>query len=302
MSSSSDPAQRLAQVAALTAHIAQTAGLDCRLRTALEELDKRLGYSHTMLLVPEAEERLIMLACRGYPSGGVGAELRLGEGAIGVAAARRIPVHIANVTRGLNMVRAAQARPEGSAPAKIPFPGLVSVMSQVAVPAVVDDTLVAVLYAEDTRVGWFSEPDVQCLQIIASQLAIHVLHAADDEAALGRAEVPISRGPSELVVRYYEADSSVFFGDEYVIKSLPGRILRKLLREHLSDGRTEFSKKELRLDPELKLPAVRDNLDTRLILLRRRLEERFPFARIEATGRGRFKLTVQAGIQLEEHA
>jgi GAF domain-containing protein len=54
----------------------------------------------------------------------------------------------------------------------------------VAVPAMIDDKLVAVLYAEDARVGRFSEIDVHCLQIIASQLAAHMAHAAEDDVVL----------------------------------------------------------------------------------------------------------------------
>jgi adenylate cyclase len=300
MSDSDLPEARLAALAALTTRVAQAAGLDCRLRTTLEALDEALGYGHSMLLVPEDDERLVMLACHGYPSGGVGAELRFGEGAIGIAAERRLPVQISNVPRAMLMMHAVRARTNAATGPTIPLPGLANAMSQIAVPAVVDDKLVAVLYAEDGRPGALSALDVHCLHIVANQLALHILHAPDDDALLTASEAPRACPQRELVVHYHDADGSIFFGDEYVIKSLPGRILRKLLRALIAEGRTEFSKKELRLDPELKLPPVRDNLDTRLILLRRRLEERFPFVRLEANGRGRFKLTVDARVELRE--
>lgn len=208
---------------------------------------------------------------------------------------------IASVVRGVQMMKAARDRSVDSSPKTIVLPGLVNVQSQVAVPGLADDALVLVLYAEDTRAGRFSPADRHCLQIVANVLAAHIAHSAEDDATVGESGVPVERSPDEIVVRFYEGDGSVFFGNEYVIKSLPGRILKKLLVEHLTSGRTEFTKKELRLDPELKLPPVRDNLDTRLILLRRRLEERFPFVRLEPTGRGRFLLALEARVALEEH-
>lgn len=302
MASAPEPGNQVARLAALTTGIARADGLDARVRAALDGLDVGLGYGHTMLLVPEGDERLIMLASRGYPRGGTGAELRFGEGAIGVAAARRLPVSISNVPRGLQLMQAVQVRAEALPRRSIALPGLADVNSQVAVPAVVANRLTAVLYAEDARPGRFSATDVHCLQIVADALAPYLAETAEDETPFGENEAPAPDGPAELVVHYHDADGSIFFGDEYVIKSLPGRILRKLLREHLSTGRTEFSKKELRLDAGLKLPPVRDNLDSRLILLRRRLEERFPFLRIEATDRGRFRLVLASRVRLEEHA
>jgi adenylate cyclase len=43
--------------------------------------------------------------------------------------------------------------------------------------------------------------------------------------------------PRAIEITYYQADDSVFADGDYVIKGVPGRILWKLLREHVAVGR-----------------------------------------------------------------
>jgi len=101
-------------------------------------------------------------------------------------------------------------------------------------------------------------------------------------------------------VRHYLANNSVFVGDSYLIKGVAGAILGKLLREHTRQGRSDFTNRELRLDPALRLPDLSDNLEARLVLLQRRLAENCTNIRIEKTGRGRFRLRLERPIALEE--
>jgi adenylate cyclase len=100
-------------------------------------------------------------------------------------------------------------------------------------------------------------------------------------------------------VRYFPVDGSTFLDGDYLIKGVAGRILWSLLQAHAADGRTEFSNREVRLDPSLELPEFRDNFESRLILLKRRLDERGAPIRIEKTGRGRFRLLVDTPLRLE---
>ena len=88
--------------------------------------------------------------------------------------------------------------------------------------------------------------------------------------------------------------------DEYLVRSLPAKILWKVLREHAETGRTEFTNRLLRLDKSLALPEVKDNLESRLILLKKRLEQKCPELRIVSTRRGRFALETDCPFELEE--
>ena len=100
-------------------------------------------------------------------------------------------------------------------------------------------------------------------------------------------------------VRFFAVDGSTFLDDDYLIKGVAGRILWSLLGHHHDEGRVEFTNKEVRLDPTLELPEFRDNFESRLILLKRRLDERGAPIRIEKTGRGRFRLLVDGPLRLE---
>jgi hypothetical protein len=103
-----------------------------------------------------------------------------------------------------------------------------------------------------------------------------------------------------VTVRHYAANDSVFIGDDYLIKGVAGAIFRALLRDYVDHRRTEFTNRELRLHPDIRLPALSENLEARLILLQRRLAERCDYLRIEKTGRGRLRLCVDRPVTLVE--
>ena len=166
--------------------------------------------------------------------------------------------------------------------------------------------LVGVLAVESRDALAFDEWDEAFLQIVANQIAMGIDAMQEDEetGAAGHperraADAPDYRpGSCELV--YYRNDDVVFADGEYLVRSVPAKILWKILRQRLDEGRTEFSNRELRLDPSLGLPGYKDNLESRLILLRKRLESKCPAIRMVPVRRGRFALEVSCRLALEE--
>jgi adenylate cyclase len=178
----------------------------------------------------------------------------------------------------------------------IPLPGLPSAQSQLVTPMLAARQLVGVLALQSERVGAFQSDDECLAGIMANQVAMAM-------AALGRADsvgaaagTPTQERPVQ--VKYYKDDESVFLDNEYLIKGVAGGILWRLLRNYQDEQRVEFSNREIRLDPTLGLPDIKDNLEARLILLRKRLEERSDYLRIEKTARGRFRLVVSRPLSL----
>ncbi|MER2509412.1 MAG: hypothetical protein ABTQ27_11725, partial [Amaricoccus sp.] len=101
-------------------------------------------------------------------------------------------------------------------------------------------------------------------------------------------------------VVHHGFDDSVFIDNGYVIRGVAGRLLVYLLRRHLAEGRLEFSNREIRLAPELRLPDFKDNLETRLLLLRQRLEEKGCPVRLARAGRGLVRLHLAGAPEIEQ--
>jgi adenylate cyclase len=163
---------------------------------------------------------------------------------------------------------------------------------------------VGVLFVESPEDGRFHWEDEDALVAVASQLGMTIAtlqQAAEggDEPGAAASQPRKPRG-KPLEVRHYRADDSVFIGDDYLIKGVAGAIFRKLVADFIDKGRTDFTNRELRLDPRIRLPDITDNLEARLILLVRRLGERGTEIRIEKTGRGRFHLAVERPLTLVE--
>lgn len=301
----------LAGVRRTAERLAACCATDELLQATLAALNDHLGVRHAMVLMLDAAtQRLYTVASCGYATSGVGSEIEIGHGVIGVAARERTPVRISHMTSAAAYSHAVRSsmreiEPGLALDTEIPFPGLAEPHSQLAVPIVSAGRLLGALFVESPQDMRFGFEDEDALVAIAGQLgaALELLRAVDEPAPSAeepaRAEPPSATG-APLLVRHYLANNSVFVGDRYMIKGVAGAILCKLLREHTREGRSEFTNRELRLDPALRLPDLSDNLEARLVLLQRRLVENSPDIRIEKTGRGRFRLRVERPVTLDE--
>jgi hypothetical protein len=285
-----------------------SADAEALLDSILGTLDEDLGFSHSMILLfDENHGRLDAVASRGYEESGVGAEVRLGEGIIGTVAERRTLLRMTGLDRARRYARAVRSTTEAPGSKIIPLPGLADAESQLAVPLMVKNELFGVLFVESRRQLAYQERDEAFLEVVAGHVALGLqsLMRAEDaeptrtEHPAGTAPAKTASGPTRLI-QFYPADDCIFVDGQYLIRNLPGRILWKLLRARIDEGRTEFSNRELRLDSSLGLPQLRDNLESRLILLRKRLAEKCPDIRIVSTGRGRFALDIRCRLELQE--
>ena len=253
------------------------------------------------------------MASRGYGESGIGAEVALGEGLIGTVAREKHLLRLSSLDADLRYGRAIRREATNESDrlsAEIPLPGLPDAQSVLAIPLTIGRRLVGVIAAEDRDPLRFSEWHEAYLDVIANQIALGIDRMIErgDEGHDAPAAEPASPVPAAAPkgcratrrLTYYRHDDAIFVDDEYLIRNVPARILWKVLGESRRTGRTEFSNREMRVDTSLGLPPVKDNLESRLILLRHRLQEKCPDLQIVSTGRGRFALKAEASLELIE--
>ena len=283
--------------------------------TALDDL---LGYEHSLfLLLDEPGTRLFTIASprlrrRGRRLGGrasargSSAWPRRAARTIRVGNLRQMDKYSRTVRRVLRGPGRGRPRPR-----RCPCPGLADAESRLAVPAIALGQLVGVLSVDSRDQVAFDPADEAYLGVVASMLA----NAVEIERAQERDEdrPPSPAAAAERGGRPRPTDRRA---------ADPGAVLRRR-RQHLPRRRLPDQGRG-RADPVVparpptrrrgasssptrrcgstrrsELPEFRDNLESRLILLKRRLDERAAPIRIEKTGRGRFRLVVDSPLRLE---
>jgi hypothetical protein len=281
------------------------------LDTFLDGLGELLRIDHAMLwLFDPAQSVLTLLASRGYDHDGAGAEISLGDGLVGTAVRECVPIRVGHMMNMARYVRAARDRADalGYEPVMksgIPLPGLQEPRSQLAVPLRARGRVLGALLVESTHDQNFSYDDEDALMLLCGQFAVamsFMKQPAEPEPPPRESSAnaaPAPAGPP-LRLRHFPRDHSVFLDDAYLIRGVAGAILWKLASEFQRSGRREFTNRELRLAPDLRLPDVQDNLEVRLLLLQRRLAEQRADIQLEKCGRGRMRLTVTRPLAMEQ--
>jgi adenylate cyclase len=309
-----DPVFTMKALQELSTRMTAANSLDELLESILSGIKEFFGFSHSMIAIAgEKPNTLITIASRGYPERGVGSEVQFGEGVMGVVAEAQQPIRISGLVRGMLYAAAARKRAfeRGWRPQEtLKLPGLENPSSQLGVPLVVRGELIGVLCIESETPYRFHEEDKNTIEMLGASLAIAIqnmqLKEASEEPAAKPAAAPAAAAPQKpngkvrREVAYYPREEVVMIDGDYLIRSLPARILWKLLQTHKREGRAEFTNRELRLDKSLGLPDFKDNLETRLLLLRRRLDEKSADIRLVPVGRGRFALELGCAIDLVE--
>jgi len=213
---------------------------------------------------------------------------------VGHVSSRAEPVRLDNFVLSLRYAESAtvvEQEHNGTTPAAYTPP-----KSLLAVPVMSRSEVVGVLTWSSTRGGQFDRADMEGLTVVAGVLS--PLLASDNPNSDRR---PYPPGPHSEVALFTVTsdDGSVFIDHEYVIRGLSGEILAYLLGVHAETGRIHFSNRELRSAPELDIPGLRDNLESRLLELQRRLVDKSSPVTIERTSRGRFDLVVETPFSLD---
>ncbi|CDX52977.1 conserved hypothetical protein [Mesorhizobium plurifarium] len=286
--------------------IERQAEADDIIDSLLCSVQRVFGYDNALVLIHDSHRNcLVTMGSIGYERSGLGSEIVGGEGLIGAAATSGQTIKVNDMSRVRRFGEAIGHEAEASenTTRTVAFPHLPTAMSQIAVPMTARGIVTGVLFIESEVRLAFREDDEAALEILAGQAATALL-AGEHEATTEPRQVspppaPVTPAGRNIRVTCHRVDDSLFIDGAYIVKGVAGTLLRLMLEWRLSNGRNEFTNREMRLAVGSRMPEVKDNLETRLLLLRRRLEEKQAPIQIIRIGRGRVRLEAAGIVVLE---
>lgn len=211
--------------------------------------------------------------------------IAIGQGLVGTAALRAETLVLENT-----LIASRYAKRVANSPVTEAAPA----QSAIAVPLIARSEIVGVLEVKLNRAHTFTPSHTMAVQTVANALA-PVIGAPMKPST----DQPVRNPSRSLVVRFYASDSSVFIGDDYLIRGLAGDVFAYLISQFTSTGATSFSSRELKMAPDLQIPGLRDNLEARIHTLIQRLSERKGQISLSRESRGRYKLGVTGAVSIE---
>ncbi|MDM8531024.1 ATP-binding protein [Anaerolineales bacterium HSG25] len=160
---------RLQVVATLSSRLNAILDFDQLLTELVRQVDKNFNYYHTQVyIVDNQRENLVMQAGVGE----IGTAMKAQNHAILLKAETSL---VARAARKQRVITVADVNAD---PTWLPNPLLPETRSEMAVPIIVEDTVVGVLDVQQNEVAALDEGDANLLQSLANQVAI-TLHNAD---------------------------------------------------------------------------------------------------------------------------
>src|SRR5574344_2519762 len=113
-------------------------------------------------------------------------------------------------------------------------------------------------------------------------------------------EALLNAANDSVVITYYKSDDSISVNDHHLMRNVPARILRNLLREYTATGREEYENREFKRDPEICMDPLRPNFESRLNRVVAHVEKVSKYFEIQRHRRGGFRFKPNCRIVFKE--
>lgn len=154
--------------------LANLSTLKEKLNNILALLDDNFNLKHTMLLFPAKNNTILrVFASRGFSDLGIGVEIPFNYGIVGTVASKKKKLRISRLSQYRRYANAFLKK-DKSTSQTIKLPGLPNAESQVALPLIANNELVAVLSCESEDVLFFHQNDEDLLMTLSQQIALSI--------------------------------------------------------------------------------------------------------------------------------
>lgn len=159
-------------MATVTFELNKVLSLPDKLQNILKILNDQFYIHYSLILLPDKELKNLVVQCSyGYDKDHTGFSIPFGTGIVGLAAVKRLPINITGIRRKKDYLAVNNNLPQQAAQR---LPGLDNPESQIAIPLIANNELVAVLLAESHNLSVFSKEDEAFLITLSQAIAVSI--------------------------------------------------------------------------------------------------------------------------------